>query len=553
MNFELSKKQLLLSDEKSISNKDFVERKKLIEKFSKFPIEFFSKLRHFQPQIGCLNACSICSKYAGCNVSFWNEKRIRNVISALKYSSPRKDKPLIVWDRDNHISGVIFSYLDNDVGNYYYLDKFIKLAYLELGVRTRISTVGYSRHNDFLNKMHKSISENSCYLNGVRLSFTPYEIGWASKDDKKFSRLEYTKDIANFLNIYKTYYEDVGSGARKFCVELRYKPLVVNDEVYVFEYEGSFVIYSGSYLYISCERNITFINTQIENPYIHRLSLNNKGHTFKKVKISRKFETYDDILYFLKNNKLDVEKEVTIFKVINRDGEYYSVDPILTDEGNEGVYLYPKTENRKKSGYIITERFFLNELFKYQKKFEIKADNGYDKVTWKDVDNVLLQLKDKANGYKVSEVYKYDYILNEILPMLQAYRDALYFANYPPKVFFDKTFTIDTGIICNLGRAISEFKGLVSIENEPLTLNHERNYGVNNSTMTLENTAWRLSCGYADTIIVEELKLSETATNEGQVSYENIIKLDDNDEKLTYSDIKDNNLIPGQKDVVDGN
>lgn len=144
MESEKLEKELLLSDEKCINNEDLSERKYLVKRFLNFPTEFFSKLRHFQPQIGCLNACSICSKYAGCNVSYWNERRIRNVIAALKYSSPRKDKPSIVWDRDNHISGVIFSYLDNDVGNYYYLDRFIELAYLELGVKTRISTVGYS-------------------------------------------------------------------------------------------------------------------------------------------------------------------------------------------------------------------------------------------------------------------------------------------------------------------------------------------------------------------------------------------------------------------------
>ncbi len=51
MNFEVSKQKLLLSDEMIISEEDFIERKKLIEKFSKFPVEFFSKLRHFQPQI----------------------------------------------------------------------------------------------------------------------------------------------------------------------------------------------------------------------------------------------------------------------------------------------------------------------------------------------------------------------------------------------------------------------------------------------------------------------------------------------------------------------
>ena len=553
MNSELSKQELLLSDENIIGSQDFIERKKLVDIFSKLPIEFFSQLRHFQPQIGCLNACSICSKYAGCNVSYWNENRIRNVISALKFSSPKKDKPLIVWDRDNHISGVIFSYLDNDVGNYYYLDKFIKIVYEELGVKTRISTVGYSRHNVILNKVHKNISENSDYLNGVRLSFTPYEIGWSSNDSKKFSREEYTKDIANFLNIYKTYYKNVGSGSRKFCVELRYKPLVVNCNVYVFNYKGSFVICSGSYLYISCEKNIKFINTQINDPHVHRLSLNNKGHKFKKIKIAQKFEDVEDVLNYLKNNKCERHEEVTIFKVMNRDGEYYSVDPVLTDEGNDGVYIYPKTTTRKKSGYIITERFFLNELLKYKKSLGIKISGEYENATWKDIDNVLLNMKDKANEYKDNEYCRYDYILNEILPMLQAYRDALYLAKYPPKVFFDKKFTIDTGIICNLGRAIYEFKGLVSMENEPLTLNHERNYGLKNSTMTLENSAWRLSCGYDNTIIVEELKLSKTATNEGQVSYEKIIKLDDSDEKLTFSDIRNNNLIPGQKDVIDDN
>lgn len=552
MESEKLEKELLLSDEKCINNEDLSERKYLVKRFLNFPTEFFSKLRHFQPQIGCLNACSICSKYAGCNVSYWNERRIRNVIAALKYSSPRKDKPSIVWDRDNHISGVIFSYLDNDVGNYYYLDRFIELAYLELGVKTRISTVGYSRHNTVLNKMHKYISENPSYLNGVRLSFTPYEVGWASINDKKFNRLEYTKDMANFLSIYKPYYQYAGSGSRKFCVELRYKPLVVNDEVYILEYEGNFIICSGNYLFISCKKDITFIDTQIEDPYIHRLSLNNTGHEFNKIKITQSFKTYNDIIHYLNNNDLELDKEVTIFKVMNRDGEYYAVNPILKDVGNDGMYIYPKTKTREKSGFIITERFFLNELFNYKNSIGIKSNAEYKKATWKDVDNVLLQLKERASEYKNNEYYKYDYILNEMLPMLLAYRDALHLANYPPSVFFDKNFTIDTGIICNLGRALYEFKGFVSIENEPLTLNHERNYGTKNSTMTLENTAWRLSCGYNDTIIVEKLNLSETATKEGQVSYSNVIKLNNNDEKLTYADIKNYNLIPGQREVVNG-
>ena len=83
-------KDLLLSDESSLSNKDYIERKKLIEEFSKMPVEFFSKLRHFQPQIGCLNACKICSKFAGTTTEYWTESRQRNVIAALKYSVPKR-------------------------------------------------------------------------------------------------------------------------------------------------------------------------------------------------------------------------------------------------------------------------------------------------------------------------------------------------------------------------------------------------------------------------------------------------------------------------------
>ena len=168
---------LLLSDEKNISNEDYEERNLLIYELEKMPIEMFAKMRHFQPQIGCLNACRICSKFAKANVSGWNEKRIRNVIAAIKcvVAKYRNCKPYIVWDREEHRNGVIFSYLDNDIGNYSYLYEFIKIAYEELGVKTRISTVGFSRHNEYIVKMHERINAVDVLdaLGGVRLSFTP--------------------------------------------------------------------------------------------------------------------------------------------------------------------------------------------------------------------------------------------------------------------------------------------------------------------------------------------------------------------------------------------
>lgn len=534
----------LLSFEKNIDQKDLAEREKLINFFKKLPNDFFAKLRHFQPQVGCLNACSICSKYAGMNMSYWTDKRIKNVIAAIKYSTPHKEKPLIVWDRSNHRNGVIFSYLDNDVGTYKYFDKFIKIAYDELGVKTRISTVGFSRHNTELCNMHNSINKNLEALGGVRLSFTPYSIGWACQNDK-FNRNEYINDIANFLMIYRPYYDYIGSGSRNFCVELRYKPLIVNSNVMILTYNKKFVIYTDQLLYISVDQNIVFSETNISDPYVHRLKLDNEGIKFNKIKLNKQLNNLNDVINYL-NGNYEIEKVVDVYKTTNKDGEYYSIDPIMTDYGTNGYIIYPKTSTRLKDGYIINERFFLNVLFKYKIEHNINQQT-LDSSSWNDVNNVLSLLLDLQKKYAdESDQLKSDYLRDQIIPMISAYVEALKKAKYDAKVFFDKNFTIDTGIICNLGRAIHEFNGLVSIENEPLTLNHERNYGNINSTMTKEGIAWRISCNYGNKVLVEKLNLASTATTSGQQMFCKNIQLIDDDENIQFKDLKNKYFIPGQ-------
>ena len=275
------KHELLLSDELYISDSNYNERLKLKKVFLTMPEDFFSKLRHFQPQIGCLNACSICSKYASTNVSYWNEDRIRNVIAALKYSTPATELPLIVWDRKNHRNGVIFSYLDNDVGCYEYLDKFIEIAHRELGVRTRISTVGFSKYNQLLNEIHNNISINDSALAGVRLSFTPYEIGWVCNNNQ-YSRSEYKEDIINFLKIYKKYYEKVGSGS-----------------LYHIEFKGTFelVIHAvkGDEVYISFLEQATEYSWKRVESFV--LSRNKPEKTAKIVYFGKSCGYYSIKLY----------------------------------------------------------------------------------------------------------------------------------------------------------------------------------------------------------------------------------------------------------------
>lgn len=537
----------LLRDEFEIDDEDYKERKKIYTEFCQMPIDFFSKLRHFQPQVGCLNCCSFCSKSSSPTIEYWFERRIRNVVSALKYSSKkyRNNEPLIVWDRKTHRNEVIFSYSDNDVGNYLYLDKFIKLAYEELGVRTRISTVGYSRYNEKLNKVHRYLANHPEYLGGVRLSFTPYAIGWCS-NNKKFSKEEYTKDISNFLKIYYPYYNKVGSGCRKMCVELRYKPFVRTKKVSIGKINNHTYIYSNRYLYYSKNENVVFNISNIIDPLDHSIKLSEKPIAFYFLYLNEDIENIES--YIKDGLNITSAKIVDIYMMKNEDGIYYSIDPSIKEDGNYGINIYPTTAKRLISGYVITERFFVNSLIKYKREFGLGKSEKFENATWDDVENALELLNTLADTYAKERNYdKANYISSNIISMVVPYAVALKNAGYPASCFFDPKFTIDTGIICNMGRAITEFKGLTSKVNNPMTPTHERNYGKTNSTMIVENVAWKLNCGYEDTIVIEKLNLCNTATEQGQVIFKKDIKLNQHNGLLTPEDLSNNYIIPGQR------
>lgn len=549
----MKKEKYLLTDETKICDEDYEERKKLIEEFKKMPEEFFSKMRHFQPQIGCLNACKICSKQANARVEFWEERRIRNIIAALKYASPQTNKAnsLITYDRYEHRNGVIFPYLDNDIGNYPYLDIFIKLAYKELGVTTRLSTVGYSRYNEDLNEMHKKINLlHEEGLGGVRLSFTPYEIGWCSNNER-YSQLDYTLDMANLLSIYKPYYNSYGAGSRKMCVEIRYKPLVETAEVFETEVLNHKVICTGNYLFISKEKNILMKESYIKDPFEHQIILTEESTKFYVVDLYEPFEKTEQLkkkCHKFIISGMDMYQQVDVYLMSNYDGKYYAINPSITEDGNYGICIYPKTNIRQYSGYLITERFLLNAIIEYKKTKNLKSLEKFENANWEDIYEVLEICRKNAINYRKNGKEKiYKYIINEILTMINAYISALQIAGYPAKSFFDPEFSIDTGIICNLGRAINEFKGLTNKENEPLTPVHERNYGVHNSKMKQEGVSWRLSCDYNNSIVIEKLNMYDTASTRGQVAEKKVIQLKKLDEIYTLNDLKSMYLIPGER------
>lgn len=521
---------LLLSDEIEISELDLKIRKKLYNEFMDLPVNFVSKMRHLQPQIGCFNNCGFCSKFSVCKSEYWNLSSLRNIISALKATSKNytSDDVLLAWDRKEHRVGVIFPYLNNDISSYPYLDELINLCYKELGVRTRISTVGFSRFNKELCDVHKKIcnSEAIYALGGVRLSISQYGRVWEEPSIKN-SLEDYSEDLGNFLNIYKPYFEKFGSGSRKMCCELRYNPLVENSEVFVFDYNNKMVIAAANYLFISNDENVLLEESFVANPYKHSLELTNSGVKFTEYNLPYKVNSKDEVIEIINSGEFKAEKEVEVYLFSNKDGVYYSIDPKLTSCGNYGINIYPNTDVRVKSGYIVTERFFLNALYNYKKSKNIGFKEVIDDATYDDCYNVLDILKEYSKYY--SEIGKTDksvYINEHIIPIIDVYISALKSAGYPASVFFDKNFTIDTGMICNLGRAIGLFKNLTKFINEPLTPTHERNYGRHCSTMKQENYVWLLGCDFDNNILIEKLDMFNTASVEGQVSFKKKIEID---------------------------
>lgn len=526
----------LLSDEVEISEKNLDIRKKLYYRFMDLPKQFVSKMRHLQPQIGCFNNCGFCSKFSVCKSEYWNEESLRNIISALKCTaqSYTDGDLLVAWDRNEHRVGVLFPYLNNDIGSYLYLDKYVDLCFKELGARTRISTVGYSRFNTKLNEMHKKITSSELLfaLAGVRLSISQYGRVWEDNNDIN-SISDYELDLANFLAIYKPYFEKFGSGSRKMCVELRYNPLVVNSKVFEFEENGKYVIATGNYLFISKNENIEFKTSFIVDPYVHALEMSEEPIIFSEYNLPFDVENEEQLKDYINKNELLFEKNVEVYKFQNKDGYYYAIEPKITNTGNYGFNIYPETDIRQKSGYLVTERFLLNAFYEFKAEKGLNLRSSYFNSSWEDVDKVINNVSRQIEYYESKgKLDKSKYIEEHILPIINVYVNALKMANYPSDCFFDSKFTIDTGIICNLGRAIGYFKGITKFVNEPLTPTHERNYGRHCSTMKQENYVWLLGCGFGNKVNIERLDLFKTASVDGQTSFRDVIEIEGFNEKV---------------------
>ncbi len=295
---------------------------------------------------------------------------------------------------------------------------------------------------------------------------------------------------------------------------------------------------------IYSDENISLEECYVSDPYKHSLQLSQEAVLFNEYHLSFNVSSEDEMIQYLDSNVLNVDRVVEMYLFKNRDGIYYSLNPKLTQDGNYSMNIYPKTEERMKSGYIITERFFLNALYNFKKKRGYLLRDSISNTSFEDTEEVLSILREYATYYEeLGKIEKHDYILEHVIPLIEIYIEALKLSGYSSDVFFDKNFTIDTGMICNLGRAVHLFQGLTSYINEPLTPIHERNYGRHCSTMKQENYGWLLGCDFNQTLLIEKLDFFNTASTEGQVSFRKKIVMDHFNDKIEE---KEKYLYPGE-------
>lgn len=524
----------ILESEQHVKNvcvEDLIERHQLIRHLEKLPVDAFSKLRHLQPEIGCFNRCSFCSQSAGTNIWSLNLKGLKNLFSALKtvgiqfaqryqlrdgtpylhcYHFLNEETQtfderfvmpqygLIGYARHSHRPGVIFPYLDNDIGTYPYLKQFIQYASEDLGVRVRLSTVGYSRKSQSLQRMHEAINEEVAQgVAGVRLSLTPYTYGY--NDSPYTSREDFKEDVINFLATYKPLMDTLGPGQRSACVEFRFKPLM--EDCLTFrevDTAAHHIIAVGPYALVSySSERLKVSDVRVDET--RQMHIEGQGLTYTMIQSDHLRDvdatTLASVVSALLAEKTTKKYPVKLYMFENEDGIYYATNPKMTDDGMRAKQFYPPTKTRPSAGYIDSERYFMNSVVFYKKMrgrgVKTRRDH-WDEATWSDVAGAVHYLMAIAEDLEAYNVYAATYIREEILPLVQLYAEALLTAGYPPSHFFLSTFTIDTGSICNLGKAYATFRHLASRPHMPLTPQQERAFG-KSSMLSLEGQKWRIS------------------------------------------------------------
>lgn len=547
----------LLVDEDFIDEATTARRTFLAQQMRGLPDRALTRLRHLQFHIGCQNRCGFCSQGAGKDLFILVPEATRDLVAALRAEAHRRG---IQVAQDSGRKRVIYNYLDNDPFQAPNLADQVDLVYDNLGMRTRMATVGFPGRNPAMRAAHERLSRALHKVAGLRFSFSDYTYAMTEGAQRKgdADRASYEADLADNLRIYRTPLLST-PGRKEFNVEIRYRPRVVSCEVDL-PPGPNFVLRAGPYLLVSKDSATCLQTARLQDPNDHALHFDEPGipawlmHA-PKAKLDVEWES-------LLAERLSVTRDEDrphwqlgeLFQFENEDGVYFGFNPKRDRGGIRAKYFYPKIGKRPGSGVIDGERYGLNAIIA-----EARSDA-------RDPDRVLIALKQQADALRPIDPGAADYIESSVIDLLASLIRVLRRAGLAADLIFNKSVICDTGSICNLGRAFREFKGIASRPNLPLTPHHERTYGVSGE-LAQEGEAWRIAIhpgGGFDfnaaqrglrnparrnpAIVFEMLQMGETARPAGQSKARYYIDLPPG--SIKHVSLQDQAVaywIPGQK------
>jgi hypothetical protein len=345
-------------------------RPDLAAQFRRLPDEAFTRLQYLAPATGCFNRCAFCSQHAGRDVWQLTTAGLADVAHAI--ATVAAERGLRLAGGRAHRPGVLFPYLDNDIGSYPYLDVLCSLARDILHVKLRISTVGYSSRSTHLAAMHQRIvAAYGDVLDGVRLSVTPYTAGWRDSGSDPVSRQQFIHDMAAMLATYRPLLDRLGHGAATAAAELRFAPLIGAGDLTDTIVHGRHVLARGPHLLISRDGGAgpLPVTTVTRMDGRGQPVLSTPGHRYLHVTSDALIDSADTVrdaaAGLLPSNCH--AREVALFRFANADGEYYAADPGFHADGRfTALHLYPATATRRRSGYTDATRWLLNTLVGYK-------------------------------------------------------------------------------------------------------------------------------------------------------------------------------------------
>ncbi|MBQ1160796.1 hypothetical protein KBZ21_22300 [Streptomyces sp. A73] len=467
----------------------------LLERLLRLPGEAFTRLQYLAPAVGCFNRCTFCSQSAGREVWQLTKEGVEGLLHTLHAAAFQRG--LTIASGRAHRPGVLFPYLDNDIGSYPYLEDYARIARDILRVRLRFSTVGYSSRSAWLSEMHRNLVEDvGDVFDGVRFSVTPYAAGYRAHNGS-MSREAYLEDFAAALATYRPLLDALGHGAATAACELRFPPLVGLGEVTDTVLEGRHVLACGPHLLISEHRS----DGELPLSVVDRLTpkgqpvFSSSGLSYLHV-VGDAVKVTAEAVQAALNDDLRVPhrvRTVRVHRFNNADGPYYASDPDFLDDGKvRAVHIYPSTKKRSVSGYTDATRWFLNHLLAHKNARGVARRAEFFEATEMDVRAVRAGLVEEAGTLSSVDSAASRHIRDRVFPLVDFYATALERAGYPPAAFFSPSFTIDTGQIVNQGRAKYLFKGLTATWDEPMTPREERAH-VELGIPSVRGLVWRIA------------------------------------------------------------